>query len=149
MTKKATTKWNESDLERLKGEGKIIGYTIQNPIKEQPEKKRKRAKFNNSKVEYEGMIFDSKKEYNRYRELLLLLKAGEIGMLKRQVKYVLIEKNETERECAYFADFEYLDSKTGKRIVEDTKSEATKKLSTYILKRKLMKSKFNIEIKET
>lgn len=34
------------------------------------------------------------------------------------------------------------------RLLDDVKSEATRKLSTYIMKRKLMKAKFNIEIKE-
>lgn len=110
--------------------------------------KSKRAKYNNEKVEYEGIVFDSRKEYLRYRELLLLQKAGEIGFLQLQVPFVLIEKSETERECKYVADFVYIDAKTGEKIVEDVKSEMTRKLNIYIMKRKLMLAKFNIKIRE-
>ena len=110
--------------------------------------KSKRPKYNNEKVEYEGIVFDSRKEYLRYRELLLLQKAGLIGFLQLQVPFLLIEKTETERECKYVADFVYIDATTGEKIVEDVKSDMTRKLSTYIMKRKLMQSKFNIKIKE-
>lgn len=110
--------------------------------------KSKRAKYNNEKVEYEGIVFDSRKEYQRYRELLLLQKAGEIGFLQLQVPFLLIEKTETERECKYVADFVYIDAKTGEKIVEDVKSDMTRKLSTYIMKRKLMLSIHNIKIRE-
>lgn len=110
--------------------------------------KTKRAKYNNEKVEYEGIVFDSRKEYQRYRELLLLQKAGLIGFLQLQVPFVLIEKTETERECKYVADFVYIDAKTGEKIVEDVKSDMTRKLSTYIMKRKLMLSIHNIKIRE-
>lgn len=79
---------------------------------------------------------------------------GEIINLQRQVKYVLIPpQHETyerygkkgqrlkdghktiEKECAYIADFQYHDAKTGKLVVEDTKGVRTK---DYIIKRKLM-----------
>jgi len=79
--------------------------------------KSKRAKYNNEKVEYEGIVFDSRKEYQRYRELLLLQKAGLIGFLQLQVPFVLIEKSNSERECKYIADFVYIDAKTKPRIV--------------------------------
>ena len=108
----------------------------------------KKAKYRNEKVEWQGEIFDSKKEYHHYRELLLRQKAGDIGQLRRQVKYLLIEANEEERKTEYWADFVYLDATTGQTIVEDVKSEATRKLPTYIIKRKLMLSVHAIKIKE-
>jgi len=108
----------------------------------------KRAKYRNEKVEWNGEVFDSRKEYNRYRQLLLLLKAGHIGQLRRQVKYLLIEANETEKKCEYWADFEYVLCDTGAKVVEDVKSEATRKLPVFVMKRKLMKSVYNIQIKE-
>lgn len=123
------------------------GKLNQHLFQEKP-KKTKRAKYRNSKVEYEGMVFDSKKEYKRYRELMLLLKAGKISNPQRQVKFVLIEKQEGEKECSYYADFVYIDALTGETIVEDVKSEATRKLSTYIIKRKLMKERHGIVIIE-
>lgn len=114
----------------------------------EPTPKKKKAKYNNEKVEYEGIIFDSRKEYKRYRELLILQKAGLIGLLQMQVSFLLIAKSETERECKYVADFVYIDAKSGAKIVEDVKSEMTRKLPTYIMKRKLMASIHKIQIKE-
>lgn len=121
-------------------------------------------KYNNKKIEVDGMTFDSKKEANRYKELSLLQKAGEISELRTQVRYVLIPsqrevsnevytrgenkgKNKPgkllERECTYVADFVYY--KDGKVIVEDTKGFRTKE---YIIKRKLMLYVHHIQIKE-
>lgn len=118
-------------------------------------------KYNNKKIEVDGMTFDSKKEANRYKELSLLQKAGEISGLQTQVRYVLIPsqrevseevytrgenkgKNKPgkllERECTYVADFVYY--KDGKVIVEDTKGFRTKE---YIIKRKLMLYVHHIE----
>jgi hypothetical protein len=115
---------------------------------EPPKKASKRPKYNNEKVEYDGMVFDSKKEYQRYRHLLLLVKAGEITLPRRQVEFVLIPAQDGERKMSYFADFVYQIQATGLTVVEDVKSEATKKLSTYIAKRKLMKKEYGISIKE-
>jgi len=135
-------KWNASHLERLLKDGKIKGYTS---IGVAPKKK---AKYGNSKVYYGGKVFDSKKEYRKYRELLLRLKIGEIGQLECQVEYLLIEANETERKCCYIADFRWLEVKTGELVVCDVKSDSTRKLSIYIMKRKLMLSKYKIKILE-
>lgn len=122
-------------------------------------------KYRNKKVTIDGETFDSKKEYSRYRELQLLERAGEISNLRRQVKFVLIpaqyektperytrgkHKGELkqgrllERECAYLADFVYIDS-NGKKVVEDTKGVKTK---DYIIKRKLMLYIHGIQIRE-
>jgi hypothetical protein len=97
----------------------------------------------------DGIQFDSAKEAKRYGELKIRLKLGEIGLLQRQVKYLIIEGNKTERKCEYVADFVYYESKTGKLIVEDVKSSFTRKLPVYIMKRKLMLEKYGIEILET
>jgi hypothetical protein len=42
----------------------------------------------------------------------------------------------------------YQDAHTGKIVVEDVKSEATKKKESYIIKRKLMLSVYGIKISE-
>lgn len=112
----------------------------------EPEKKEKRSKYNNRKTEVDGIEFDSEKEANRYKELKLLLKIGEIGMIAKQVEFAL--HNNGEKIASYIADFVYLEIKTGKQIVEDVKSEATRKLPVYRLKKKLMKSIYKITIKE-
>ena len=118
-------------------------------------------KYGNSKTVVSGIAFDSKKEANRYQELLLLERTGAIKNLQRQVKYTLIpsqfekvwnprkkayEKGKClERECSYVADFVYVDIKSGEMVVEDTKGFKTK---DYIIKRKLMLYTHDIKIKE-
>lgn len=125
-----------------------------------------KSKYGNKKITVDGITFDSKREYNRYCELKLLEKAGEISNLRRQVKFVLIPaqyektterytrgKNKgelkqgrlIERECAYIADFVYIDNKEGKKVVEDTKGMRTK---DYVIKRKLMLKNYGVRIKE-
>jgi hypothetical protein len=110
----------------------------------------KSNKYSNTKVTVDGETFDSKKEYRRYCELKLLERAGKIINLERQVKYVLIPSQKidgkvVERECSYIADFKYQNTSTGELVVEDTKGVKT---DTYIIKRKLMLSVYNIKIRE-
>ena len=119
-------------------------------------------KYYNKKCTVNGIIFDSRKEARRYQELLLLQRAGVIKNLQRQVKYVLIPaqyesyerygkngqeltpgKKLVERECAYVADFVYVED--GKTVIEDTKGMKTK---DYIIKRKLMLYTHGIRIRE-
>ena len=118
-------------------------------------------KYRSKNVEVDGMVFDSKKEANRYSELLLLEKSGVISNLQRQVKYVLIPAQREpdiigkrggrkpgkliEKECAYYADFTYFDREKQEVIVEDTKGMRTK---DYIIKRKLLLYVHGIRIKE-
>ena len=47
-------------------------------------------KYKSHKTNANGVIFDSKKEYDRYIELTLLSRSGAIKGLKRQVKFELI-----------------------------------------------------------
>lgn len=106
-------------------------------------------KYGNRKAEVNGISFDSVKEANRYRELLLLERAGTIQNLELQRKFVLTPSQRgadgkvIERECSYIADFCYKEN--GVQIVEDTKGFRTK---DYIIKRKLMLWIYNIKITE-
>lgn len=111
--------------------------------------KYKYNKYHNEKTRTsDGVEHDSKKEARRWMELQLLQKAGEIEGLERQVKFELIPKQDGERSCCYIADFVYIDTKTGKVVVEDVKSEATRKDKAYIIKRKLMLYLKGIKIHE-
>ena len=116
------------------------------------------SKYGNRKITVDGITFDSRKEYRRYKELCLLEKAGTIQNLQRQVKFVLIPaqyevtritktgkaiKKCIERECSYVADFVY--EENGMIVVEDTKGFKTK---DYIIKRKLMLYIHGIRVKE-
>lgn len=107
-------------------------------------------KYHNRKTVVNGHTFDSKKEANRYSELLLLERAGAIHDLRTQVKYVLIPSQRSketgkiiERECSYKADFVYTEG--GETVVEDVKGYRTKE---YIIKRKLMLHVYGIRIRE-
>jgi hypothetical protein len=97
-------------------------------------------KYRNKKVIVEDYVFDSIAESRRYKELKLLLKAGEISDLKLQKKYLLIPKQKDERPTSYIADFYYIEN--GKEVVEDVKSKITAKKTDYIIKRKLFKQKY-------
>ena len=108
--------------------------------------KEKVSKFRSQRVDEDGLTFDSKKEAKRYKELRLLLKAGEIGYLARQVEFPLMI--EGRKLASYIADFTYTDAKTGEMIVEDVKSEVTRKLPVYRLKRKMMWLQKGIKVRE-
>jgi len=99
----------------------------------------------------------SKKEGWRAYELRTLANIKEISNLKEQVPFLLIpaqygmvdgKRKCLERSTKYIADFTYNDSE-GNFIVEDTKSEATRKIPSYVMKRKLMLQVHGIKIKET
>lgn len=106
-------------------------------------------KYGNKKVAVDGIQFDSKKEAIRYRELCLMVSAGKISNLERQVKYTLIPQQKykgkvVERPVSYYADFVYKDE-NGKIVVEDTKGFRT---ADYVIKRKLMLYIHGIRIQE-
>lgn len=104
-------------------------------------------KFQAKKITIDGQEFDSHKEARRYGELRLMERAGIIRDLKRQEEFELIPKCGKERPARYHADFSYIDCETGKKVVEDVKSKATK-TKDYILRRKLMNWVHGIEIRE-
>jgi hypothetical protein len=108
------------------------------------------SKYHSKKITRDGITWDSKKEYERFRELKLLERAGKIADLQRQVVFELIPSQRDpktrkviERACKYVADFTYW--KNGEFIVEDTKGFRT---ADYIIKRKLMLHVHGIRIKE-
>lgn len=76
-------------------------------------------KYNAKRIVTEdGLKFDSKREYDYYLNLLDLEKSGDITNLRRQVKYILIPKNDKFRELAYVADFVYIDKDNIEHIVD-------------------------------
>lgn len=113
----------------------------------------KRNKFNAQKVELDGMTFDSKKEHKRYIELKAMQQRGEIFGLEHHTKFELAPKTRLEGEkrskpaLRYFADFTYYII-TGEYIVEDVKSEVTRKKDSYRNKKHLMKTVLNIDVRE-
>lgn len=104
------------------------------------------SKYHAKKVKDGDLVFDSRKEYRRWQELLLLEKAGVIRGLRRQVKYELLPRvpGKWPRPVAYIADFVYQEGK--KEVVEDVKGYRT---DVYKLKKRLMWVVHGIEIRET
>ncbi len=103
-----------------------------------------RRKYRNVPTVVDSIRFDSKKEAARWGELVLLQRAGVISNLARQVKFTL--DVEGVHIANYFADFTY--DEDGKVVVEDVKSPATK-TREYLMKKRLMKAIYRIDIRET
>lgn len=121
--------------------------TLQEAMKQQA----RPPKYRNNRHKTPEGNWDSDKEERRWAELNLLQRAGEIKLLRRQVRYRLLPSQNgdgrVERPVDYVADFVYYDNKAHKTIVEDVKSPATK-TPEYIIKRKLMLYLYGITIKE-
>jgi len=104
--------------------------------------KKKKGKYNNVKVEFDGKTFDSKGECTRYILLRMLETSGEIKDLRHH--FPIYELNPGgEFSMKYEPDFTYTDIKTGKFIVEDFKGILTVEFKK---KMKLMKEVYGIEI---
>lgn len=110
-------------------------------------------KYRNKKCIYKGIKFDSKKERDRYIQLKCYENLGEITKLELQPRFLLLDtihyKNKTYPKTYYKADFKYFDNEKGKYIVEDVKSPITAKDKVYMLKIKMLLTKYpDIEFKE-
>jgi hypothetical protein len=111
----------------------------------------KRTKFHNRKLVADGESFDSQAEYRVWQERQLQERSGEIRHLKRQVRYELQPRFKHEgkwvRAITYEADFEYEETATGKRVVEDVKGRRGGRgrgtqTEVFNLKRKLFLYRF-------
>jgi len=88
------------------------------------------TKYKAKKTEVNGIVFASKKEANRFSELMLLALAGEIRGLELQPKFTM--RVNGKKICDYIADFKYRTK--DEWIVEDVKGYKT---PVYKLKSKL------------
>uniref|UniRef100_A0A6H1ZZJ4 DUF1064 domain-containing protein n=1 Tax=viral metagenome TaxID=1070528 RepID=A0A6H1ZZJ4_9ZZZZ len=80
-------------------------------------------KYHAKATEVDGHRFASKAEAQRWGELRLLLRDGQITALRLQPRFILQEAFARDgvkvRAVTYVADFEYFEN--GKRVVEDVK----------------------------
>lgn len=111
---------------------------------EKEETKKGKSKYNNQKIEYDGIKFDSKREAGRFLELRMMERAGLVKNLRLQVPYELNEEGKFSYK--YIADFVYFDVEKNYEIIEDAKGAKT---VTYKKKKKLMLKIYGINIKET
>lgn len=80
-------------------------------------------KYRNRRITIDGQRFDSVREGKRWKQLVVLERAGVINSLKRQVRFPLMVADKLV--CTYIADFTYVDQ-DGHKVVEDSKGFATR-----------------------
>lgn len=143
-----------ADLARL---GPAAQKQVLEKLGQQQEKERK---YHNLPTVVNGIHFDSRKEANRYIELMSLQSAGKIRKLKLQEQFTLQESYVTDtgervRAIRYVADFTYERPTepdcTGTvhwlPVVEDVKSRGTR-TAKYKMKKKLMRERRGLTITE-
>ena len=101
------------------------------------------SKYRNRRTVVNGVVFDSKREAERWCELCLMANAGAIENLQRQVKFEILPKTDKYRARHYIADFVYREN--GKLVVEDAKGAKTQ---VYLLKKAMMYERYGIDIHE-
>lgn len=104
------------------------------------------SKFGNHKTQRGGLVFDSKKEADRYDQLLLLERAGRIRNLQRQVKYDLRVNGVLIATYKADATYEEFDKGEWISVVEDSKGYPNDR---WPMKKKLMRAVHGISIRET
>ena len=122
---------------------------------------KKRPKYGNKKVEYQGQLFDSKREMQRFVVLKEAEEKGLISDLRTQVTFELIpaiteeyvehlktkDKIKTrvlQRAVTYKADFVYV--KDGEEIIEDVKISKALIPKEFALKEKIFFWKYGKRI---
>jgi hypothetical protein len=111
-------------------------------------RKPSRNKYGAKKTVVGDIKFDSKKEANRWMELQLLERGGEISNLQRQVKVELIGQNRplytrTGRKMKLTFDFSYIDD--GVQVFEDAKGYPTRDYEVRVAVARAM----GLEVRET
>jgi hypothetical protein len=133
-----------ADVRRRMGE-----VTSRSDEAETIRKAQERRKYGNEPCKFNGIDFDSKFEMQRYGELLLMQRAGQIRDLQVHVPFGLHSTNpsgQTIRVAGFEADFCYW---RGERMfVEDAKSAITRKNPTYVLKAKMFEIEYGVRVIE-
>ena len=104
---------------------------------------KRRNKYGNRITYIDGKRFDSIHEAQIYQELKLRVAAGELRCILRQVRFDLAETEKLQ----YVSDFVIIYPDMRIEVL-DAKSEATRKNKVYVIKKKLMREKWGIEIRE-
>lgn len=124
--------WTEEDVKRFNNKARQVGNIAEKLVKP------KKLKYNNRKVEVDGIKFDSQKEADYYCELKLRLLAGEIKGFCRQAEFILAPN------LRYKADFIVFNNNLPTEVI-DVKGFKT---DVYKAKKKVFEDKFNLKIKE-
>lgn len=95
----------------------------------------RKNKFGAIKTVIDGIAFASKKEAERYKILSLLESQGRIDNLRLQPRIPLMVNG--VKIGHYVADFQY--DLSGKQVIEDVKSKATR-TPVYKIKKKILET---------
>jgi len=133
-------------LEKLSKESKWE-WLFQDPVKDAKElKKKTTSKMGNKKETVDGMIFDSKKEAEYYRQLKLRLRSKDIKTFARQVPFVLNEADGT-KPVILIIDFVVWEN-DGTVHIQDIKASEYFKTDVYKVKKRLFESQSGLRIEE-
>lgn len=116
----------------------------------------RKNKYHNQRTEVYGLVFSSKKEADRYVELMCARQSGLIRNLTLQPKFELQEaftdsQGEKHRAITYIADFSYEEKQSDgnwKIVVEDVKGGSATKTEVYRIKKKLFLKKYKLPLIE-
>ena len=133
----------------------IRGFKVRamEPIPTQNEMGMGGGKIPHQKFKVGDLEFDSMAEHDRYIELKVMQKAGRITDLECHPSYEILPKQETPpgkqnfRAVVYTPDFRYRKA-DGTEVVEEVKSEYTRKEKDYIIRRKLILYTLGIYVEE-
>ena len=104
------------------------------------------SKYGARRTEVDGIVFDSKRESQRYSELRLMEAAGQISGLETKTPGCVFQLVVNGVKIGRFtADFRYTEN--GETVIEDSKSGVASR--DYILRKKLMLACHGIAIRET
>jgi hypothetical protein len=153
MSNKSSLRWTEEQIRnnpniQVLGEVRKSGVVV--PVKPPVEKK---SKYHNEKVVFHNIKFDSKKEANRYAELLLLRQSGEVSKIELQPRFdyeIHYQRPAKEihfggslvKTAFYKADFRVF-YRDGRVEVEDVKGTST---AIFRRKQKIIEKLYGIEI---
>lgn len=111
---------------------------------------KKPSKYHNARTKVDGLVFDSKREADRWMALRARAEAKDITNLRRQVSFDLTTLNRVAPEEGgfqtvgrYIADFTYLEN--GRVVVEDAKGVRT---ALYKWKKKHFEIEYGLSIRE-
>jgi hypothetical protein len=104
---------------------------------------RRSQKYKNTPTVIGDRRFASKAEAQRFIELSLLQRVGQIADLECQPRFPLVVNG--VKVCTYVADFRYSEVATGRVIIEDVKGVRTRE---FVIKKKLMAAVHGIDIQE-
>lgn len=124
----------------------IVHYLTQGRYGEDGNEK-KPNKFHNIPTDYDDCHFESQKEAQRYVELRLLVRIGDIKDLRVHPKYVLQEAfkgadGKVVREIYHKPDFSYTVCETGEMCVEDVKGGTATQTRNWKNKYKLFLKRY-------